>query len=914
MSRACSVQNVGCLGYKGNSSYNVENILFDNFESGGINDNWSITSNGSSANFIYSNESTYYNGHSMKAWVNDDTSNLIELRYDLNDAGLHIEANTQYILNFWAKPYSRSGDEGSEDDDDGELTKTIFDNLIKKAQALDVWGDTDNGNVLLPNLTFGITEIIPGEEWVLYEAIVEIGEFVESEQNLKIRMSFDNSVEERDGFYIDNISLKKVSTNFYKIKDSWNTPLICLDANSDNILDYEYLGCKEYKDRYKDYHYIYNFSNICSEENVGCAPFIDTQNSQMPFNQVFNAYCKNTSDGCNLGSYYYVNNGSVHSDNDVESTVLVAEDKLVYLVDDQDYYCGANNKACQELGVYNSDGEIDTVYKINDPDDYKINDYYSSTQGEILCFSEYQDCTAFAKPDKSLIYKIHPRDKVCEYREADLENEIKAGFYKVSNLEESCEGFIYDEAYSNFVDYINKVDDDWKPYGDYNSKYAALCPDEQSSCSGFIEPMDNVNMKDDAALNLGDLIDFSEADAWSSYAWDKDIANGGFNDEQIDDNISSNGKTIQIDISNTGSGVLADVFGYNHENDFFYDFYSKAGDMYKLSAWVQFVPEESGDEYIDHHRFISTFLSCKGNKIFECSYPGDLDCSDYGYDYGDLIFDIDLCEVDISDCSDIPPVDGQCNDTYNGQEFYGVSTDYISPSSGDLCTFGTISDVDYTAPNWTWVCTSIDGGGSADCSATRIWCGDGTKNSDEVCDGTDFGGEDCSSIFGLDDGFTGNLICDNNCTTINNSGCVIDVDSWISAPGPDVACPGRPCIVRFDKVHFTCNSDSSNSSERYVWVDNNNDYGSYNAYDYTSDHGAWNVPFNYPVSNTDFQWHEGYMSHDSNTCIIDDWCSGVQDGHNTNKCRWNTSPFNWRTDGCFVHSGRNPDSCPDEEL
>ncbi len=62
------------------------------------------------------------------------------------------------------------------------------------------------------------------------------------------------------------------------------------------------------------------------------------------------------------------------------------------------------------------------------------------------------------------------------------------------------------------------------------------------------------------------------------------------------------------------------------------------------------------------------------------------------------------------------PVDGECNSQYNGQTLTEI------PPTGGLCTVGTesaISGNGSTSNPWTWTCDGIDGGNSKTCSTTK---------------------------------------------------------------------------------------------------------------------------------------------------------------------------------------------------
>jgi len=579
MSRACSADNVGCLAYEGNNSNNIRNIFIEEFELGSISGWMAEDGAGNSINTQHSNESIYYNGHSMKAWVNTATPEII-LSYNLTQ-NFNIKAqdikNKKYSLSFWAKSFGNN---------DGETNVSpvyngLEDNFIDFDQGLSV---ASPGWLFYKYDPIAIDTIISGKDVIL---------------KFKIKIN-NNAGQANDGFYIDNIILKEISSDFYKIKNSWNTPRTCSDNN--------YLGCQEYKDRYGNNWYIYQFSDLCAEEDIGCTAMINTRNSSMPFQQTFNAFCGEGSPPteCDLGRYYYKNNEDVlnEDENIVDSTIIVPKDELVYIVKDKTYSCLADKKGCQSLGVINNEGGRDDFYKLNDPDKYISDDYYGG-QENTLCLDEDKNCTSFSLVGGSgVIYRIHPRNLTCTYQD-DPQSNIEAGFYTDDG--QDCTGLLYNV---NYGDLTSSIAEDWKPFPDYSGGYAALCEQSQNKCSSFIDPLDNQDMLNYLYSQVGiQNLNFKNITQWRQASWDKNaeiedeetgqIYYGEFSDfthEGISINV--NNEEIRVNLK-ADNNVL--IYKGPESGQDAFDFYVEAGSIYRLSADIKLTDVQS----------VNVLLSCK---------------------------------------------------------------------------------------------------------------------------------------------------------------------------------------------------------------------------------------------------------------------------------------------------------------
>jgi len=83
-------------------------------------------------------------------------------------------------------------------------------------------------------------------------------------------------------------------------------------------------------------------------------------------------------------------------------------------------------------------------------------------------------------------------------------------------------------------------------------------------------------------------------------------------------------------------------------------------------------------------------------------------------------------------CNPVTAEQPVCNSTYNGQRLSNLT------ESASLCTKWTVSDFKYneSTHKWTWKCNNV-AWQSKECSATKPYCGDWTKDAWETCDPKD---------------------------------------------------------------------------------------------------------------------------------------------------------------------------------
>lgn len=235
-------------------------------------------------------------------------------------------------------------------------------------------------------------------DWQYYElGPIELTHEITDEEKVAI---WSNS-----GGYIDNIILKESPGTSLFIKDSWNQSLATQCANEGAY------GCELYRQQNGADIALKSFHRLCEEKYVGCSAFIDTQNSDSVDAQTFNT--DNDSSGANS----------------LLDNITVPADEAILLVDNQDYYCGAQAKGCQLAGLPTFDrqtdenasftfdcasdpcvqsqvSEFNTVALINNPDQYL----------NVLCQEQEQFCTQYKVGDGIASF-IDPGDRLCEYKE-----------------------------------------------------------------------------------------------------------------------------------------------------------------------------------------------------------------------------------------------------------------------------------------------------------------------------------------------------------------------------------------------------------------------------------------------------------------------------------------------------------------
>lgn len=488
--RPCPSQYVGCRQYSGNRGNNIRNVLFSDFE----------------------NNANNWQGGTISAEANNPGGSSLK-----NNAGVgqlsrqvYIAKGKTYILSFWAK---------------GENAFDV--NNIRFASAgssVDYFAGSGEA-------------AISGDNWQRYELGPVFVSWGSSdayfEDILEINFSGTQTI------YIDNVLLKEVKENFYLIENSWFTPFSC-----DNKIETPYgsgtsatdatrespgemLGCSAYTDRANKEWNLKSFDKLCRLGAVGCEALIDTQNTDDWRSQTYHESDK--------------------------SEVSVANDAIVYLVNDSKYSCPADGKGCTAYGLpkitaFDEVVGYDTVYIKNDPSRYDRD----------LCWHNELWCEEYLNTNlRNTSYFKDPRNKICQYDSAS-NTWFKSGTSEicdVSNLQtigvsqprgwynpyqayydhfklvlnSAPAGYPVTAAGVNYSSFEYLIDDLISQSLEIDSAYegwAGACPAAQSGCGEYIDPLAaiykneivNPDLTRREDTNSDGIIDkYDTPDGWSVY-------------------------------------------------------------------------------------------------------------------------------------------------------------------------------------------------------------------------------------------------------------------------------------------------------------------------------------------------------------------------------------------------------------
>jgi hypothetical protein len=426
---SCSQAAAGCRLYRGNTSSNIKIAFSDDFEDGDTQ-GWE--------DGIISNESVYLNDHSLK------TTGMPQTAVNPSIIANSLTEGKEYQLELIIKKV-------------GSGSTTINPFLF-------------NGGSWTTRTIFGTATTTDDWQQIILGP-VELDHSVNSDKE-------SLWISPADDVYIDSVTLKELNNNLYLIKDSWQTPISC-----DNLIDNPQgemggttgnrtfigamLNCQEYEDSNNNTAYLHSFSELCSEEVVGCEAMIDTHNSSSPFEQSFNT-----------------SNSSLLDD------VTVPEDNYIYIVNNSAMSCFSSEKGCQTLGLPDLNQATSTlpyyiegysnISLINNPDEY---DSTLCLDEELFC-QEYR--TGSAGEGYSYYSFYDPGQRLCEYQiNKTVGSTPTTGWFMVNSLE-SCAGGDYTLYPSASPDYEGWV---------------GLCPQEQSGCTKFIDPYASVS--DNKIVNPG---------------------------------------------------------------------------------------------------------------------------------------------------------------------------------------------------------------------------------------------------------------------------------------------------------------------------------------------------------------------------------------------------------------------------
>ncbi len=297
--------------------------------------------------------------------------------------------------------------------------------------------------------------------------------------------------------FIDKIRVERVSDVSYVIKDSWQTPAAC-DQTPEGIAEpHAMLGCDAYTARTGGTVNARQFSRLCRESAIGCSAFVNTQNSDSPYET------------------RWVKPGA---GNTTEVTVNPA-DAYAYYIPAKAKMCPASAKGCRAFGLpqftqdrlalqpasSSSGGPFKTVYLKDDPSAY---DTALCSEPELFC----EAYTYNAAKESGTAYFRAPSDHACEYKEgvvigqtcglsatdqARFSGRTYDGWFKVGTdcpcyIDRLVTGSAFGLRYTGDAGYNAwaGADSSLYPAGETYRGWTATCPEPQAECTELRDPND----------------------------------------------------------------------------------------------------------------------------------------------------------------------------------------------------------------------------------------------------------------------------------------------------------------------------------------------------------------------------------------------------------------------------------------
>lgn len=449
----CAAQNMGCNEYKGTAGSNIRNILApDGFEDR-TNEGW--------VGGIPSSQATVVGGQSLTV---DSSSKITK---DLTAAGAKLSKDKIYEISFLAINKGGSPDLSlmfKAKDIFSQRNITVSSNEWKeyKIGPIVLSGDLNTDGVIDNNDVAKLTEAKNDKMSVTarQRELADIngdGKIIDADitllNNIKGSLaSLNTEIIEISGMtnkiFLDNIIIREVQENIYRIKDTWQIPAEC-----DSPFVGAQLGCDEYNDVAGNLLALKSFK-LCSSEAMGCERMIDTQDSESLFS-------------------------ATYSQGDI-GEIVIPRDKITYLVNDQKKYCLPEAKGCQRFGVpqYNQeknalldgDGKFmpEDTYLINNPDRY----------GNILCKKEALACREYKFTGTAGVeYFKDPNDKLC------LFDSVSGKWMKKGSEDEECP---YEVNINKTIGADPGVQIKLPTNG-----WVGICDKSQTGCTEYLDPLSN---------------------------------------------------------------------------------------------------------------------------------------------------------------------------------------------------------------------------------------------------------------------------------------------------------------------------------------------------------------------------------------------------------------------------------------
>ncbi|MFH1404689.1 MAG: hypothetical protein ABIH21_01160, partial [Patescibacteria group bacterium] len=499
-SKMCPAQAAGCREYVGAAGRNVITMVDATFEDQTTGAFEAFNQGAGGATINPSNESISAGGHSLRVEAVGAGSGIATkantISYFISPGDTKL-----YQLEFWAKG---SGPINAYLQSDGQVYQ------FAEAQQLDgAWKAFKFGPIDANAL---------GSDTVLKITAPNAGTL----------------------FYIDNLRLKQTEQVITLVKNSWVVDEVCDSTPTGIPAPQYYLGCEEYINSKGKTQSIFQFSQLCSEDKVGCEMLFDTHNSASPYPELYNARCyAHTEDGLSLsGDWSYSEAGDYVTDSpheckngsetlctipvgqnycmfsikydalllplyiktDVE-TVRIPNDNPVYLVNNSQGQCSSSAVGCEEVGkpVYaqdkNSITSYEDTYIINNPDKYLNDDGTYNT----LCTHEALFCEEWATTLDGLVYFKDPVSKTCDWKTGvNVQNRVFDGWFR-KGTNEPCYWTDIDpedvQGYNRGVDNAFIIDGNkfaiWRNGDEAFDGWAGECARRYDLCTEFVDTTEN---------------------------------------------------------------------------------------------------------------------------------------------------------------------------------------------------------------------------------------------------------------------------------------------------------------------------------------------------------------------------------------------------------------------------------------
>jgi hypothetical protein len=508
-SDSCPAEEASCRAYTGSAGRNAATLINETFEGGTYQDFESYDN----ANIVISNESIATDGLSLRV------------------ANGGFETLHESITNACAQTDGCQGDPNGCTIEEGETSCGLLkDTLVAgKTFTVNFWaqgnGDIDvqfvedGGAGTAHSFTDGDLVTL-NENWRQYTiGPLNTADLPNFDEDAVLRIAPDGA-NASTLFFIDNLELNQSDEVIPLIKNSWTTPSTCDQAPNGTEAPQYYLGCEAYTDQDGEQANLYQFSRLCSEEVVGCSAFYDTQNTESPYGQTYNARCStddgapvSASEDCTIGNRTYCEILAGNSDCTFDipgeipaplpsngdyrielgpSAVTISNDVPTYLVDDGSARCGAADAGCTAMGVpeYNLDKtaveSFSEGYFIDDPDTYE----------DTLCKADALFCEEWSSTDDGNFYFKDPAKKRCEFEEGiTIDGRTFNGWFR-QGTNEPCD---WTDTNGNGVFDVD-VDTSYliggSRFGVWNNGdpnyegWVATCPSSANRCTAFVDPTD----------------------------------------------------------------------------------------------------------------------------------------------------------------------------------------------------------------------------------------------------------------------------------------------------------------------------------------------------------------------------------------------------------------------------------------